>query len=223
MRGWRRNHIVAPTVSLRFEWPMRTLLFATTNAHKTEEMRAMLGAGWEVVNLRSQPQLPVPDETGDTFEENAIIKALAASSALPGWLVLADDSGLEVDALDGQPGVRSARYAGPEATDADNRARLLQALRPLADDPESARFTARFRCCLALARDGVVLCTHAGAVEGHLQTAESGQGGFGYDPLFIPEGHTSTFGVLPAEVKNRLSHRARALAALVEWLRTHPV
>ena len=202
---------------------MRALLFATTNAHKTDEVRAMLGADWQVDHLRSQPHLPVPDETGETFEANAIIKALAASAALPGVLVLADDSGLEVDVLNGQPGVRSARYAGENATDADNRGRLLQELRPLAEGRESPRFPARFRCCLALARDGQVLCTQSGAVEGAIQIMESGQGGFGYDPLFVPEGHEATFGVLPAEVKNRLSHRARALAALVTWLSENPV
>ncbi len=182
----------------------------------------MLGPEWQVDNLRAHPGLPVPEETGETFEENAIIKALAASQALPGVLVLADDSGLEVDALGGQPGVRSARYAGPEATDAENRALLLQTLRPLAGGQAQARFPARFRCCLALARDGHVLCTHAGVVEGHIQMTEEGQGGFGYDPLFIPEGHDATFGLLPAEIKNRRSHRARALAELVDWLRLKP-
>lgn len=202
---------------------MRKLLFATTNAHKTGEVRAMLGEGWEVENLRAHPGLPAPEETGDTFEANAIIKALAASAALPGRLVLADDSGLEVDALDGQPGVRSARYAGPEASDADNRALLVKTLAPLAQGDPASRFPARFRCCLALALDGRLLCTQAGAVEGAIQIEEQGAGGFGYDPLFVPQGFESAFGVLPAEVKNRLSHRARALGALVGWLRDNPL
>lgn len=179
----------------------------------------MLGPDWEVENLRAYPQLPIPEENGDTFEANAVIKALAASSALPGRLVLADDSGLEVDALGGQPGVRSARYAGPEATDADNRALLVRTLAPLAGPgKDGACFPARFRCCLALALDGRVLCTQAGSVEGGVQTTEEGKGGFGYDPLFVPLGFDSTFGVLPAEVKNQLSHRARSLESLVAWL-----
>lgn len=200
---------------------MPSLLFATTNDHKTREVRDMLGPDWRVDNLRAYPGLPVPEESGDSFEANAIIKALSASQALPGMLVLADDSGLEVDALDGLPGVRSARYAGPAANDADNRAKLIQTLRLLAGGDPTRTFPARFHCCLVLARDGAALCTHAGVVEGAIQLTEAGQGGFGYDPLFIPKGHNATFGVLPAEVKNQLSHRARALVALVEWLRAH--
>jgi XTP/dITP diphosphohydrolase len=199
---------------------MPKLLFATTNAHKTEEVRQMLGPEWQVENLRSHPHLPVPDETGDTFEANAIIKAESASHALPEWLVLADDSGLEVDILDLAPGVRSARYAGPDATDADNRHRLKQELAPLAAADPALTFTGRFRCCLALAQAGTTLCTHSGAVEGSLILNEEGSGGFGYDPLFIPAGYPSTFGVLPPEIKNSLSHRALALASLVAWLQT---
>ena len=109
---------------------MPKLLFATTNAHKTDEVRQILGPQWEIDNLRSYPLLPIPDETGTTFEANAIIKALAASLALPETFVLADDSGLEVDALHGAPGVYSARFAGPNATDADNRERLKKELTP---------------------------------------------------------------------------------------------
>ncbi len=197
---------------------MRPLLLATTNEHKTTEVRQMLGPEWRVENLRTHPSLPVPEENGDTFEANAIIKAEAASRALPGLLVLADDSGLEVDALGLAPGVRSARYAGPDATDADNRVRLKQELTPLSHGDPGARFPARFRCCLALARDGKTLCTHSGAVEGAILLEEQGEGGFGYDSLFVPEGHETTFGILPAAVKNQLSHRARALAGLVAWL-----
>ncbi len=202
---------------------MRPLLFATTNAHKTGEVRAMLGNAWQVDNLNAHPQLPAPDETGDTFEANAILKALSASAALPGWLVLADDSGLDVDALNGQPGVRSARYAGPDASDADNRALLISTLTTLAKGDPGARFPARFHCCLALALDGKMLCTQAGSVEGAIQLREQGSGGFGYDSLFIPQGYDGTFGLLPAEVKNQLSHRARALEALAIWLRANPV
>lgn len=197
---------------------MPKLLFATTNAHKTDEVRQILGPQWEIENLRHYPALPVPEETGTTFEANAIIKALAASLALPEVFVLADDSGLEVDALQGAPGVYSARYAGPNATDTDNRERLKSELAPLLSADPTINFLGRFRCCIALAQNGKVLCTHSGAVEGTLRLTEQGSGGFGYDSLFIPNGYQDTFGVLPSEVKNQLSHRARALALLGEWM-----
>lgn len=194
----------------------RPLLVATANAHKTAEIAAMLGGGWEVRDLRAYPQLVSPEEDGDTFEANARIKAEAASRDLPNLLVLSDDSGLEVDALDKAPGVRSARYAGPQATDADNRERVKRELHSLG----VAGSPARFRCCMALAQGGRTLAVFSGAVEGHLRLEEQGEGGFGYDPLFVPEGYADTFGVLPAEVKNQLSHRARALSQVMEWLKT---
>lgn len=178
----------------------------------------MLGQGYEVSDLSAHPHMPQPEESGETFEANATIKALAASSALPDALVLADDSGLEVDALGGAPGVTSARYAGPLATDADNRNRLKEELAAFAQKTESPVFTGRFRCCMVLARNGRVLGVFDGAVEGHLLLAEDGEGGFGYDPLFVPEGYDKSFGVLPASVKNQLSHRSRALARVVAWL-----
>ncbi len=198
---------------------MPSLIFATSNAHKTEEVAAILGAEWQVEDLRAHPGVILDEETGATFEANAIIKALSGSRALPGSLILADDSGLEVDALGGAPGVRSARYAGDNATAADNRARLKTELtRKLM----YTRFAARFHCCMVLARDGQVLHTTHGSVEGHLITQEQGQGGFGYDPLFIPDGFSETFGLLPADVKNKLSHRARALAAMKGKLQAQP-
>ncbi len=191
------------------------LVFATSNAHKTEEVAAILGGQWQVTDLRSHPGVTLDEETGDTFEANAIIKAVSGSRQLPGLLVLADDSGLEVDALGGAPGVRSARYAGENATAADNREKLKSELnRKL----QYTRFAGRFQCCMVLARDGVVLHITHGVVEGQLITREQGEGGFGYDPLFIPEGFGDTFGELPAETKNQLSHRARALAAMKEKL-----
>ena len=185
---------------------MRRLLIATKNTHKTTEIRAILGDGWEVTDLNAHPEIIAPEETGATFAENAAIKALAASRLFAG-LVMADDSGLEVDALGGAPGVRSARYAGEDATDADNRAKLLAAL---ADVRGKAR-TARFHCALALAADGEVRATFDGAVEGVIINAERGDGGFGYDALFVPKGHCETFAQLPGTLKNQLSHRARAL------------
>ncbi len=193
------------------------LIVATGNAHKTEEIRAVLAdLVPEVADLRAHPEVVPAEETGTTFAANAALKALGAAAALPaGSWVLADDSGLEVDALDGAPGVYSARYAGEGATDADNRAKLLAAL------TDVARRAARFRCVLVLARAGdapEVEATFDGACEGTITTAEQGAGGFGYDPLFRPDGHDATFGELPAEVKNGISHRARALAALRVWL-----
>ncbi|HRH95071.1 MAG TPA: non-canonical purine NTP pyrophosphatase [Prosthecobacter sp.] len=194
---------------------MPSLLFATSNAHKTEEVAAILGDDWQVEDLRAHPGVTLDEETGETFEENAIIKAVSGSRGVPGMLVLADDSGLEVDALGGAPGVRSARYGGPKATAADNRAKLKT---ELARRAQYTRFVARFRCCMVLARDGEVLHITHGSVEGRVITTEQGEGGFGYDSMFIPNGFSETFGVLPAETKNQLSHRARALAAMQQQL-----
>lgn len=191
------------------------LVFATSNAHKTEEVAAILGADWQVEDLRAHPGVTLDEETGDTFEANAIIKAVSGSRQLPGLLVLADDSGLEVDALGGAPGVHSARYARENANAADNREKLKAELRRKL---QYTRFAGRFQCCMVLARDGEVLHITHGAVEGKLITEEQGEGGFGYDPLFIPAGFGDSFGVLPAETKNQLSHRARALAAMKKKL-----
>jgi XTP/dITP diphosphohydrolase len=193
---------------------MPALLIATKNAHKTAEIAAML-PGWQVSDLTAHPEIPAPEETGVTFEENAAIKAVAASLLFPG-MVLSDDSGLEVDALDGAPGVYSARYAGLNATDADNRARLLRELEAVGTRGKAR--SARFRCVMAIAEAGVVLDTFAGAVEGVIVNQEKGGGGFGYDPLFVPEGFCETFGQLPAETKNQLSHRARALEGAAAFL-----
>jgi XTP/dITP diphosphohydrolase len=195
---------------------MRNLIIATRNHHKTKELAAMLGPEWMVEDLTGRRDLPEPEENGETFEENAMIKAVAASRALKG-LVLADDSGLEVDLLDGAPGVRSARYAGEKATDQQNRDRLLSELAGLnhmAEEP----VTARFSCAIAIAEEGTILRTFCGRVKGRILLAEAGTGGFGYDPLFIPDGYTQTFAELEPEAKNRLSHRARAMDQVIEWL-----
>ncbi len=200
-----------------FQQSLRTmprLLVATGNRHKTEEIGAILGGDWQLEDLNDHPDLTPAVEDGDTFEANAVKKALGISRQCPGVLVLADDSGLEVDVLGGAPGVRSARYAGTGAGDADNRIHLLAELARL-DPPPPPPLTARFRCVLALARDGGTLGTFDGTVEGRMIRAQRGRGGFGYDPLFVPEGHEQTFAELPAEVKNGLSHRARALAAAI--------
>lgn len=199
---------------------MQSLIIATRNSHKTEEMAAMLGPDWMVEDLACRKDLPEPEENGKTFEENAAIKALAASRTLEG-LVLADDSGLEVDALGGAPGIRSARYAGEKATDLQNRELLLERLAGLEHVAEEP-MCARFRCAMVLAEEGRVLATFSGRVEGRIVLAEVGSGGFGYDPLFIPGGYDQTFAELPAETKNRLSHRARAMEQVIEWLARRP-
>jgi XTP/dITP diphosphohydrolase len=200
---------------------MPTIVIATGNAHKTEEFRALLGPAWTVEDLSQHPSLPSPEETGTTFLENATIKALSASRLLGrDYLVLADDSGLEVDALNGAPGVYSARYAGPTATDADNRAKLLAALEELGVRGKAR--SARFRCVLVLTRGEEVISHHSGAVEGILTNEEKGSGGFGYDALFIPDGYCETFAQLPGATKNELSHRARAAAELVKSLSAMP-
>ena len=189
-----------------------TVLVSTRNAHKLVEIRQILGPSFELLDLSSIPALGEVEETGTTFEENAGLKALAASAHFGGW-VLADDSGLEVDALAGAPGVRSARFSGEGATDVTNRALLLE---KLAGVPSNQR-SARFRCVIALARGDEVLAHFSGAVEGAIIQSEKGEGGFGYDPLFVPEGFGETFAELGAETKNRLSHRGRALAGLKSW------
>lgn len=189
-----------------------TVLVSTRNAHKLVEIRQILGPSFELLDLSSVPAIGEVEETGTTFEENAALKALAASAHFGGW-VLADDSGLEVDALSGAPGVRSARFSGEGATDVTNRALLLE---KLAGVPSNQR-SARFRCVIALARGGEVLAHFSGAVEGAIIQSEKGEGGFGYDPLFVPEGFGETFAELGAETKNRLSHRGRALAGLKSW------
>jgi len=196
---------------------MPSLLLATRNAHKTTEIRAILGGEWEVTDLSAHPEWPDVDETGSSFADNAALKALAASARLPGAWVAADDSGLEVDALGGAPGVQSARYAGAGATDAANRERLLGEMSRV--DPAAPR-SARFHCVIALARDGRVEASFDGAVEGSINDRERGENGFGYDPLFIPQGYQDTFGELPAAVKNGMSHRGRALAKVIAYLRT---
>ncbi len=191
---------------------LEKLVIATHNSHKTEEMREMLKNRYaKIVDLSAYPQIPEAIEDGTTFEANANIKAIAASLALPDALVLADDSGLEVDDLNGEPGVYSARYSGGNATDATNRTKLLQELEKIGKGGDKPR--ARFRCVLSLAKNGEVLRNFQGAVEGHITAEESGDGGFGYDPIFVPDGHDETFAELPPEVKQAISHRARAVEA----------
>lgn len=188
---------------------MHQLLLATRNPHKTREFAEILGAGFDVHDLPDAVELPVVEETGLTFEANATLKAVEASKHFQG-LVVADDSGLEVDALNGAPGIYSARYAGEPASGAANVAKLLGELAEC--DP--GLHSARFRCSLALAQAGTLLETFDGVSEGTIVDAPRGRGGFGYDPVFQPRGFDQTFGELSAVEKNRISHRAQAIRAL---------
>ena len=192
------------------------IVLATANPGKQRELAALLGPlGHELV-LASAWGIDSAPETGTTFEANALLKARHAArrAALP---ALADDSGLEVDALGGRPGVYSARYAGVGASDQDNNARLLA---ELMGRPRQQR-AARYRCVLALVRgfDDPAPLLARGSWEGHIAIAAAGSGGFGYDPLFVPEDYRHTVAELPEMLKHQLSHRARAAAELVALLR----
>ena len=241
---------------------MITLLLATRNRYKADEIRAILGENFRYRTLNDFPAAPEVVEDAGTFAGNATKKSVAlakwlgsldapqyaaflphgAPSLTKPLLVLADDSGLEVDALNGAPGVHSARFAALDtgqpgnSPTADNNAKLLRLL----NDVPQAQRTARFRCVIALTPVGKLEAKNAspvcnadefeletelfeGACEGRIGFELRGQGGFGYDPLFTPKGYERTFGELPELVKNRLSHRARALAALKAALKRHKV
>ena len=190
------------------------LLVATANAAKLREFEAGLSKhGIEVVGLAALSDTTPVEETGATFLENARLKAEGYSrrTDLP---VLADDSGLEVDALEGRPGVLSARFGGPQLSDT---ARCRAVLKGLIDVPDERR-TARFRCVLALARGRRTLSTHEGSVEGRILRELRGKNGFGYDPIFFHPETGRTFAELTPEEKEAVSHRGRALAALTRAL-----
>lgn len=184
------------------------LVVASTNVHKVREFRSMLKAfpNADVVSLADFPNYVPPEETGNTFEENAILKATHAAKELNRW-VLADDSGIVVPALNGAPGVFSARYAGNDATDFDNRKKLLDEMQNLLDEDRYAYF----ECAIALASpSGLKKCVK-GICEGHLLSKEKGNGGFGYDPIFVKHGYSKSFGEVGESIKNRVSHRRKAL------------
>lgn len=214
---------------------MKEMFIASRNSHKAQEIEAVLGEGFRCRTLRECPGAPEVVEDADTFAGNARKKAVA----LAGWLkhnssartaqgaaevyVLADDSGLEVDALNGAPGVYSARFAAMDSggagnsTDAENNAKLL---RLLAGVPLEKR-TARFRCVMALVQLGVQMpfpTVFDGVCEGRIGFEPRGKGGFGYDPLFMPVGQTQSFAELGEDIKNTMSHRARALQKLKQYL-----
>jgi XTP/dITP diphosphohydrolase len=190
------------------------LVLATGNLHKVEEIAPLLaGTGVELVPVGKLVGSWDVEETGDTLEENALLKARAAVRAT-GLPAVADDTGLFVEALDGAPGVRSSRYAGPGCTYADNRGKLLAAL----EDVERGARRARFRSVAVLACPGGSHRAFEGVLEGSIGRVERGTGGFGYDPVFVLTGG-ETLAELSLEAKNRASHRGGAFSALADWLR----
>jgi XTP/dITP diphosphohydrolase len=191
------------------------LILATGNEKKKKEILNIIGAkADEVLTISDLPEKIEIVEDGVTFRENAIKKAVTVAG-ISGELALADDSGLEVDALDGRPGVYSARFAGEPSDDKSNNRKLLQLL---AGVPDDAR-TARFKCVIAVAAPDGRVETAEGVCEGHITREPRGDGGFGYDPLFIPLGYQQTFGELPPTTKHRISHRGKALAKVGDLLK----
>jgi len=190
---------------------MRKLVFATNNAHKLEEIRAILGDKVEVLSLKDiQCDVDIP-ETADTLEENAVLKAEYIYRHY-GLDCFADDTGLEVEALNGAPGVYSARYAGGEGHDSEANMRKL-----LAEMEGKTNRKAQFRTAICLIEGGVEHLFE-GVVKGEIIEEKRGASGFGYDPVFMPEGYTETFAEMGNEEKNRISHRARAVQALCAYL-----
>ncbi len=192
---------------------MKKIFVATKNEGKVKEIRSYLAPmGYEIFSLIDVPEFPEIEETGSTFEDNALIKAKALFDLVK-IPVIADDSGLEVDLLNSRPGVYSARFSGDDATDEKNNAKLLE---ELGDSGLNER-TAIFRCVIAL-YDGLSVRYFEGTCEGNIAFQFKGTNGFGYDPLFVPRGYTQTFAELDVEIKNRISHRGKALQSLVKYL-----
>ena len=193
------------------------LLIATRNRGKAAEIKALLGLGLqknvEVLTLPDLQATTEPREEGKTFAENARIKALHYAKELK-ILCVADDSGLSVDALDGRPGVRSARYAGDQATDEKNIALLLEELQP-----RPKPWTAAFLCVAVAALPGRVIAEATGRVDGEIVSAPRGESGFGYDPVFRVKGSPKTMAEYTTEEKNRISHRGQAIRLIIEELR----
>jgi XTP/dITP diphosphohydrolase len=195
---------------------MKKVILATKNEGKAKEFKEMFAEiNVEVLTLLDiEKDIPDIEETGATFEENAIIKAEAIANELS-IAVIGDDSGLEVDALDGAPGVYSARYAGLEKSDQANIDKLLYELEGVAEKDRTARFV----CVLALARPGHKTITVKGTCEGSIAFNPKGNNGFGYDPVFYPKGMNQTFAELTSDQKNAISHRRKAINLLLEWMK----
>ncbi len=192
------------------------LVIATRNIHKAKEIRAFLeNSGHRVLTLEDFPDVPEVVEDGKSYEENALKKAMMVLEKT-GRAALADDTGLEVDALQGQPGLYSARFAGEDVTFADNRRKLLSLMKEV---PTPGR-TARFRCVMVLAMPGGVTRTVEGVIDGTITQQELGEGGFGYDPVFYLPDLGKTLAQLSFDEKNRVSHRAKALEQIRQILKT---
>ena len=193
------------------------ILLATANLHKLREFRDMFRSlpHIELISLHQFNDYCPPEETGETFKDNAILKAEHAARHF-NRRVLADDSGLVVPAIGGDPGVRSRRYAGDEATDLENRQKLLNAMKHLRDHER----TAYFECCLTLASPGGVQKSFEGICEGFIIEESRGSHGFGYDPLFVKNDYEKTFAELDEGIKNRISHRHKAFERLSTFLET---
>lgn len=192
------------------------LLLATRNRNKlTEVQHALAGSGWQVMILSDLGDAPEVQEDGSTFEENARKKARTAAERAKMW-ILAEDSGLEVDALGGEPGVKSARYCGEGASDADRMRKVLDRLISVPDE----RRTARFRCAMCLVDPAGNETCFEGCCEGRIAHSARGSAGFGYDPVFMPDGYAQTFGELGLSVKSKISHRARAMHQVIGFLRS---
>lgn len=196
-----------------------SLLLGTRNPGKIQEIKLILGGlPLELSSLNDFPDVPVAEENEDIYAGNAMAKAQFYARAT-GVMALADDSGLEVESLGGAPGIISARYAGANATDADRRNLLLSELSKTGTDNRRARFV----CAIAVANvNGSILNVSEGICEGTISFTPRGTSGFGYDPLFIPDSYDQTFAELPDEVKNQISHRARALLKLRDILSQQP-
>jgi XTP/dITP diphosphohydrolase len=191
------------------------LLLATRNRNKVVEIQQALEAtDWQMVILSDIPNAPDVEEDGATFEQNALKKARSAARVSKLW-TLAEDSGLEIDALGGEPGVKSARYAGEGASDADRIRKVLDQLSSVPDE----RRTARFRCVMCIIDPAGNENCFEGRCEGRIAAQPRGSSGFGYDPVFVPDGYDKTFAELGLGVKGKISHRARAMQQVIEYLR----
>jgi XTP/dITP diphosphohydrolase len=195
------------------------LVLATRNRGKLVELERLLaGTGWQALMLTDFPEVPEVEEDGRTFAENAVKKARVAAQVTKTW-TLAEDAGLEVDALGGEPGIRSARYCGEGASDRDRISRVLEQIIAVPDDKR----TARFRCVMCLINPAGDERLFEGVCEGRIAPLARGRFGFGYDPVFVPDGYAQTFGELGLEVKSRISHRAQAMRQVVDYLAGQPV
>ncbi|MBD3426436.1 MAG: XTP/dITP diphosphatase [Candidatus Omnitrophica bacterium] len=199
---------------------MLEILVATHNKNKRREISALLSGYRKKTKVKNLDDLntqpPMIVENGKTFRQNAVKKAVTVSKYFNG-LVVADDSGLEVNALGGKPGVRSARFARAKATDLENNQKLLKLLEKMPKKDRKARFV----CNIALAAGGILLETFEGTIDGRIVSSPRGENGFGYDPLFVPEDHDKTFAEMAPAYKNKISHRGRALRKMKRVLKKY--